>query len=43
MKSIIHEWGIDRVHIGTCVRKNKYGPVDGDMVSKFRQAIDSCI
>lgn len=27
VKSLIHEWGVRRVHIGTCVRKEKYGEV----------------
>jgi len=39
-KSIVHEWGVRRLHIGTCVRKNKYGDVDKDLLINFRKLLD---
>lgn len=37
----MREWGVNKVHIGTCVRKDKYGLVDGESVAEFRKILDN--
>lgn len=31
-REIVSEWGVERLHVGTCVREGRYGPVSKEKV-----------
>ena len=35
IQEIVKEFNPKEIHIGTCVRKDKYGPVQGHLVEEF--------
>jgi copper homeostasis protein CutC len=41
VQEIIKQWGVRRLHVGTCVREGKYGKVNRNSLIELRKIVDS--